>query len=177
MTAPLTVQALLDRHANGIHQHRPIPTFAEIGAAGKLPHIAVVTCADTRCNPEDFLHLNLGEVIIFRNPGGSTASALPGLLAIDNLVTLEDIIVVKHTDCGATIFRDDTIRETIKQRVPDHATEVDAMSFGNITTSLEDSVRENLSFLKGSALIRKELADRCVGFVFDIKTGALNRVE
>ncbi|KAF2807426.1 carbonic anhydrase [Mytilinidion resinicola] len=177
MAASLTVQTLLERHANGIHQHQPIPTFAEIGAAGKLPHIAIVTCADTRCNPEDFLHLNTGEVIIFRNPGGSTMSALPGLLAIDSLVTLEDIIVVKHTDCGATIFRDDAIRDTIKQRVPNRAVEVDAMTFGNITTSLEDSVRENLRFLKGSDLVRKELADRCVGFVFDIKNGALTPVE
>lgn len=177
MSTSLTVKILLDRHTNGVHHHQPIPTFGEIAEMGKTPHIAVVTCADPRCIPENFLHLNTGEAIVIRNPGGDTISALPGLLALDALVILSDIIVVKHTDCGATVYRDDAIRDDLKKRAPERAAEIDGMSFGNITGSLKDSVKENLSYLKGSSFVRKELADKCIGFVYDLKTGVLTAVE
>jgi carbonic anhydrase len=42
---------------------------------------------------------------------------------------------------------------------------------------LEQSVRDDLAILKSSPFIKKELADRCVGFVYDLETGALTIVE
>ena len=43
--------------------------------------------------------------------------------------------------------------------------------------SLEQSVRDDLAILKANPLIRKELAERAHGFVYDIKTGALTPVK
>jgi carbonic anhydrase len=43
--------------------------------------------------------------------------------------------------------------------------------------SLEAHVKEDLAFLKSSPFIRKELAEKSYGFVFDIKTGKVNKVE
>jgi carbonic anhydrase len=42
--------------------------------------------------------------------------------------------------------------------------------------SLEQSVRDDVQLVKGSPLMRKELADRTRGFIYDIKTGRLNPV-
>ncbi len=44
-------------------------------------------------------------------------------------------------------------------------------------SSVEQSVKDDLAILKASPLIRKELAERSSGYVFDIKTGLLSAVE
>ena len=43
--------------------------------------------------------------------------------------------------------------------------------------SLEQSVRDDLAILRASPFIRKELAQRSVGFIYDLKTGELSRVN
>jgi carbonic anhydrase len=43
--------------------------------------------------------------------------------------------------------------------------------------SIEQSVKDDLAWLKTMLLIRKELADSAVGFVYDIKSGKLHPVE
>lgn len=42
---------------------------------------------------------------------------------------------------------------------------------------LEQSVRDDLAVIKGSALVRKQIADRTYGFIYDIKTGLVSPVE
>lgn len=42
--------------------------------------------------------------------------------------------------------------------------------------SLEQSVRDDIEFVKNSPLVRKELADRTTGYIYDIHTGKLNPV-
>lgn len=46
-----------------------------------------------------------------------------------------------------------------------------------ILCSLPESVREDLKFLKSHPLVRQELRDTAVGYVYDIKTGMLNPVS
>jgi carbonic anhydrase len=43
--------------------------------------------------------------------------------------------------------------------------------------SVEQSVRDDLNFLKISPYIPKALADRCYGLIYDIKTGLLSPVN
>jgi carbonic anhydrase len=42
--------------------------------------------------------------------------------------------------------------------------------------SIEQNVRDDLEWLKSAPLIRKELAERARGFVYDIKTGRVYEV-
>ena len=44
-------------------------------------------------------------------------------------------------------------------------------------SSLEQSVRDDLAVIKGSPLMRKELADHSYGFIYDIKTGLVSAVK
>lgn len=43
--------------------------------------------------------------------------------------------------------------------------------------SIEQSIKDDLAVLKASPYIRKELAEHSFGFLYDIKTGELKRVE
>jgi carbonic anhydrase len=42
---------------------------------------------------------------------------------------------------------------------------------------LEDSVREDLRFLKSQPLIRQEIKDNAKGYIWDIKTGKLTQIS
>lgn len=41
---------------------------------------------------------------------------------------------------------------------------------------LEESVREDLDFLKSHPLVRQEIKNNAKGYIYDIKTGRLNPV-
>ena len=43
--------------------------------------------------------------------------------------------------------------------------------------SVEQSVKDDLAILSASPYVRKEVVERAVGFVFDIKTGKLTQVQ
>jgi carbonic anhydrase len=72
------------------------------------------------------------EVVVVRNAGGHAKQSLRSILVVDFLMGLRDIIVVHHTDCGTTKFRDEQIRASLKERIPDQGKEIDAMIFGEI---------------------------------------------
>lgn len=171
-----TVAELLERNRQLAATHEPFPKFSEMSDVGKSPaKIAIVTCIDPRCNPDGFLGLNPGDAFVMRNICGHIAPILNDIVALDVFLGLSDIMVVHHTDCGATHFNDSLIRDGLKKRFPSNK-DVDTMSFGAIT-NLEQSVRDDLTILKKSPLISKELGERSVGFVYDIKTGLLTAVE
>lgn len=54
------------------------------------------------------------------------------ILTLDSFVSIKKVLIVHHTDCGATRFRDAMVRKVLKERVPDRAEEIDRMEFGEI---------------------------------------------
>ncbi|KAH6662259.1 carbonic anhydrase [Halenospora varia] len=173
----LTVDELVSRNKTVTTTHEPFPTFAEMAAIGAdVPCLVVLTCIDPRCKPEYFLDVKPGEgVLVMRNIAGHVTPALNDILALDAFLTINEIMVVHHTDCGASHFTNDIIRQKMKERLPSHK-EVDGIDFGGFQ-DLEQSVKDDLNILRSSPLVRKELADKAVGYVFDIKTGALSPVN
>jgi carbonic anhydrase len=70
---------------------------------------------------------------VIRNVSGDLQSALPEILAIDDQFGLNDIILMKHTDCGALQMNSSQIKERLKARVsPDLSDEIDHIHFGSI---------------------------------------------
>lgn len=177
MSAKITIPELLKRNKAFAATHQPIPSFQQLSELGvAMSHYAVITCADPRCNPENFLDLTMMDgVVIFRNVGGHATHAINDIVALDGFLELTDILVVHHTDCGTTHFKDADIKEGLKARLPEKKDEIDGMVFGGID-DLEQSVKDDLAILKASPLIRKELADHCVGFLYDLTTGELSSV-
>jgi len=177
-TVQPTVAQLLERNRALAKDHKPLWLIPEIRSLGlKLSSTLVITCADPRCVPERFFGLNTRDgVVVIRNAGGHVKSELTSILALDHLLTLKDILVIHHTDCGTLYFTDDEAKKDIKQRLPQSlSSAVDKMEFGTIT-DLEQSVVDDVAELRASPFIRKELTERATGYVFDVKTGLLTEV-
>jgi carbonic anhydrase len=78
------------------------------------------------------------EFLIARNSGGRARPALANLLALDDLVGLETVLVIGHTDCGAHNFDKDAIKDRLRERASkapapsDSRRDIDRLDFGKI---------------------------------------------
>ena len=178
MSNPVSTNSLLARHATYLSTHQPFPTFAELGAQGKIGHLAVVTCADPRCIPENFLGIQPGEVIVFRNAGGNIQMALPSILAADALLGTNEVLVIKHTDYGSLAYTEKGVKYALKERAPGREKEIDEMELGNIAgKNLEQGLTEQMAVVKGSDLVREEMTGGIGAFVHDLVSGSMTDVE
>ncbi|RAO73434.1 uncharacterized protein BHQ10_009446 [Talaromyces amestolkiae] len=115
--------------------------------------------------PEKFLNITVPEeVLIVRNSGARARPALANLVALDDLVSVENVLVVGHTDCGARNFNDGEIRARLMKRAPEYKEEIERMQFGKILGDVEHSVKDDVEFLKGSPLLREELKQNIQGY-------------
>ena len=178
MSSPLSTNVLINRNKAYLPSHQPIPTFAELMPIGKIPHVMVVTCADPRCIPENFLGLKTGEVITIRNAGGNIEMAIPNVLALDTLVGLEEIMVIKHTDCGSLAYTTKGVKDVLNERAPGKKNEIEKMELGSISgKTLEQGLKEQIGAVKASELVRGDLKPKIRAFVYDLVSGSLAEVE
>ncbi|CAF3503551.1 unnamed protein product [Rotaria sp. Silwood1] len=71
---------------------------------------------------------------------------------------------------GMVTFKDANLQEKVKKEL--HST-ADHIAFLSIV-KLEDSVREDVDFLKSSPLLLKDIP--ITGWIYDVKTGKLNQI-
>ncbi|TVY60522.1 hypothetical protein Focb16_v003227 [Fusarium oxysporum f. sp. cubense] len=80
-------------------------------------------------------------------------------------------------DCGFSHMTQSNIHADLQRRFPEaDPAYIDSLPFRTID-SLEQSVRDDIQFIHNSALVKKELKDRTVGFIVDINTGQLTQVQ
>jgi carbonic anhydrase len=142
---------------------------------GHLPmpparRIAVVTCMDARILPSRILGIDIGEAHVIRNAGGRAQEALRSLVISQQLLGTREVAVIHHTDCGMLTFTNPQLRTKVKQTLGADASGIDFLPF----TEVEQSVRDDVDFLKASPLIPRDIPIR--GFVYDVKTGRLTEV-
>lgn len=78
-------------------------------AKGQKPHTLLITCSDSRLNPNAFLSANIGEIFIVRNVGNVVPPYMPNniyseIAAIEFAVHelgVRNIVICAHTECGA----------------------------------------------------------------------------
>lgn len=173
----MTVSQLLQNNKDYSRSHAPYPLFSDLPNIGLEPrHIVVLTCADPRCEPIHYLKtVPTDMVVIMRNVCGHVNhNVLKDIVALDSLVGITDVIVIHHTDCGALMLKDENIKAHIMKT--HDSEEVFSMRFQGIT-DLEQSVRDDLDLFTSSLLVRAELKAHAIGFVYDLKTGALSPVK
>ncbi|KAI8625820.1 carbonic anhydrase [Xylariaceae sp. FL1651] len=163
---------LLQRNEVTAKSHEPIPYFSEVGLS---PKVMIFCCFDPRVNPEEFLGLKKGEVLLVRNASGTPARNLIDIAAIDRLAGITEVIVVKHTDCGATHITSDQVREHILKHNPDAAAELANFSL-QTTNDIAKRTKEDVDLIRSSPLIRKELRDTASGLLFDLKSGKVTKI-
>ena len=78
-------------------------------AQGQKPHTLLITCSDSRLNPNAFFSANIGEIFIVRNVGNVVPPYMPEniyseIAAIEYAVAelgIRNVVICAHTECGA----------------------------------------------------------------------------
>ncbi|RYC64475.1 hypothetical protein CHU98_g1767 [Xylaria longipes] len=175
MASSSLAQELLKRNEAYIEKgHKPIPLFTDLGFT---PKKMIFSCIDQRVNPVELIGLtDTDEAVIVRTASGTPARNLNDIAAIDNLTTLTELIVIKHTDCGATYMTEEQIRAHIRT----HNTDIDSEVLNNIfvgtTHDIVERTRKDVELIRNSPIVRKELRETASGLLFDITTGKLTKV-
>jgi carbonic anhydrase len=137
--------------------------------------VAVLVCMDARIDPAKALGLEEGDAHVIRNAGGLATEAIRSLAISQELLGTREIVVIHHTDCGMLTFTNDVIRaklaEDLGPAAGAAAQAVDFLPFPD----LEQSVRDDLEIIRSSPLLRKDVP--VTGFVYDVTTGRLQRVD
>ena len=104
--------------------------------------------------------------------------ALPNVLALDTLVGLHEIMVVKHTDCGSLAYTAEGVKGVLNQRAPGKKDEIEKMELGSIAgKTLEQGLKEQIGAVKASELVREDLKPKIRAFIHDLVSGNLAEVE
>ena len=144
---------------------------------GDLPlpparQVAVLVCMDARIDPAKALGLAEGDAHVVRNAGGRASDdALRSLAISHELLGTREVVVVHHTDCGMLTFTNDQIRQRLRDRLGADASAIDFLPFGD----LDQSVRDDVATIRSSPLIPDDIA--VCGFVYDVRSGRLRRVD
>jgi carbonic anhydrase len=130
--------------------------------------LAVLTCMDSRIDPLAMLGLSRGDAKILRNAGARvTDDALRSVVLAVNLLGVDRVCVVAHTDCAMAGSTEDQVRT----RVSD-ASGSDASGWTFLaTTDQHQALRDDIARLRACDLLPDDLV--IGGFVFDVHTGAL----
>jgi len=154
---------------------RNAQTYADSFNKGDLPlpparKVAVLACMDARLNPYGILGLQEGDAHVIRNAGGVvTDDEIRSLAISQRLLGTEEIMLIRHTDCGMLTFSDDEFKRSIQDEVgikPEWAAE----AFGD----LDEDVRQSVARIKASPFIPRK--DSIRGFVYEVETGRLREV-
>ncbi len=142
--------------------------FRDPGLPGRATRgLAVLTCIDSRIDPLAVLGLIPGDAKIIRNAGARvTADSLRSLILAVNLLNVDRICVVQHTECAMAGSTDADLRARIGA---DDDLELLAMP------DQLAALRADVASIRASKYISS--ATEVAGFVFDVHTGELKPVE
>ncbi|MGI8848471.1 MAG: beta-class carbonic anhydrase [Candidatus Dormibacteria bacterium] len=161
----MTIDGLIGKnHEYADTRHQPV--------ASKYPRerVAVVTCMDSRIDPQRLLGTEPGDIHVLRNAGGLITDDMVRSLAISQRrLGTTAIAVIQHTDCGMLALDDTELADEIEaesgQRPP-----FPFLGFHN----QEEQLVRSLGVLRGSPFLRHRDAIR--GFIWDVHSGRLHEV-
>jgi carbonic anhydrase len=138
-------------------------------SAAPSRQVTVVACMDARLDLFDLLGLEIGDAHLLRNAGGSvTDDTIRSLIISQRFLGTRETMLIHHTGCGMTSFRDDELLEQLELESDERPT----WSPGAFTTPEED-VRSSLERVRNCPWL---ISTASRGFVFDVTTGHLNEV-
>jgi carbonic anhydrase len=150
--------------------------YAESFDLGRLSHVparklAVVACMDTRLNVEEMLGLRPGEANVIRNAGGTvTDDVLRSLIISHKMLGTQEFVVINHTQCGMTTFRDEELQARLRKETGADASDVRFHTFSD----LEGNLRAQVDRIKASPFL-KDVAT-VHGLVYQVEDGRLRTV-
>jgi carbonic anhydrase len=167
---------------------------ANFGDRGKLTipparHFTILTCMDARLDPAKYAGLSEGDAHVIRNAGGRASDdALRSLVISYKLLGTAEFFVIHHTDCGMLYFTDEVMRNLLAssletaQLTPEGFRDVgkgpgstegefiDWLTMKDNAAAVVADVRR----IRDHPLIPKSIPIH--GFIYDVRTGALQEV-
>ena len=132
--------------------------------------LAVVACMDARLDVHKILGLDEGDAHVLRNPGGAvTDDEIRSLAISQRLLGTEEIILIRHTDCGMLGFDDDDFRRQIQEE-----TGIEPEWPDQGFSDLDEELRESIAHIEASPFIPRK--DSVRGFVYEVERGILREV-
>jgi carbonic anhydrase len=133
-------------------------------------HVAVLSCMDARLDLFKSLGLAVGDCHVLRNAGGrATDDAIRSLAVSSHILDTREFLLIQHTDCGLHRFNNEQLRARLKENGVD-ASEVDFLPIADLT----ESVAQDVLRIARSPLMLPAI--NVTGFIFDVKTGLLQKV-
>lgn len=133
--------------------------------------LAILTCMDSRIDPDRILGLQEGDAHVIRNAGGRVSDdAIRSLVISYRLLGTREFLVIHHTDCGMQKITNEQMHDEL---LNDLGADVSHIDFLPITDPL-DTVRQDVETIRTSPLVRGDIIVH--GFVYDVHTGHLHRV-
>lgn len=130
---------------------------------------------DARIDPAAAFGISLGDAHVIRNAGGSVRDALRSLVISEQLLGTTEIVVIKHSGCGMLTFQNDDVHKVVKANLGNEAAEelagLDYLPFPN----LDQAVRDDVEFLRGSKAIPHTVT--VSGWVYEVETGKVRAVN
>jgi len=165
------------------------------GDKGKLAlpparRFAILTCMDARLDPAKYAGLTEGDAHVIRNAGGrATDDAIRSLVISHKLLGTSEWFVVHHTNCGMELFSDEIMADLLQDNLgtaefngktwsnPHHGGGSSAGHFIKWHTIRDQSgsVVQDVRRIREHPLVALHIP--IYGFIYDVKSGALNRVE
>jgi carbonic anhydrase len=128
--------------------------------------LAVVLCMDSRIEPLGMLGLDPGDAKILRNAGARvTPDVIRTLTLAVNLLGVERVLVVPHTNCGTFGERNEILAAIARDGGPD-ASDLDLLT----TTDQYATLRHDLELLRTSPYLPGVAV---AGAIYDVDTGLL----
>jgi carbonic anhydrase len=133
--------------------------------------LAIVTCLDNRLRPEPSLGMAVGEAHVIRNAGGrASEDVMRSLVIAWNVLGVDDVVVLHHSDCRMTTLTDDQLRQDLAGQWSIDASAVEFLTF----TDAHASVRVDVERIRESPLVPDSVA--VSGCVYDGETGRIEVV-
>ena len=164
---PMTdLQVLVDRNlefANSFNQ----------GDLALLPRLStlILTCLDARVDPAHLFGLELGDAVVMRNIGGRVTddvieqiAILRGLAFVAGAADIE-VVVLHHTDCGASRFANPQVRQKMDRTAGTGEAAIEKLAI----TDPKISVAHDLDRLRAAPNLPDELV--VAGYVYDVTDG------
>jgi len=156
--------------ANRKYSKKHDPKLAERPA----PKIAVVTCMDPRLsNLPEILGLPHADIDVIRTGGPAVTDDVLGELVVStHVLGTKEIMLLNHTGCGFTTFRDAELNAKLTAETGDSSPA--PMRFFSYKDP-EQNTREQIKQVRAHPWIAKHIPVR--GFVFDMESGLLSEVH
>jgi carbonic anhydrase len=156
--------------SNREYAKRHDPSLAQRPA----PKIAVVTCMDPRLsNLPEILGLPHADIDVIRTGGPAVTEDVLGELVVSTRVLgTTEIMLLNHTGCGFTTFRDDELNSKLAASTGDASPA--PMRFFSFRDPVQNT-REQIAAVRTHPWISRDVPVR--GFVFDMEAGLLTEVD